>query len=174
MAAAASLVERLRAKAREAGAPGPVGLDAVRAAERELGFALPPLLRTVYSEISDGGFGPGQEVRLPGYTAAVLYRLDRAVAVYREERAPADPQDDPYGMLWPEGVLPLLYWGCSGYAAVDCRDPDGPVLMFEEDGAAGHAWTIDAVDLTAWWRRWLDGETADTRGPVWTGWRGRL
>ena len=37
----------------------PAGADELDAAEGRLGFALPESLRTVYSQVANGGFGPG-------------------------------------------------------------------------------------------------------------------
>jgi hypothetical protein len=180
MAEAHDLLARLRDRADSVGAP-PVGQGKVAAAERELGFTLPPLLSMVYLEVSDGGFGPGQDVPIPGYNTALLYSLDKAVAAYRAARTPPDASLPVWP--WPEGVLPLLYWGCFGHAAVDCRDDAAPVVMFEEDRAAeqsdgtwviDEAWTLDAPNLAIWWERWLNGVRASTSNEVWTGWRGRL
>ena len=113
----------------------------------------------------------------------MLNSLDRVVTAYLDERAAADPDTSLQSPPWPERVLPLWFWGCSNYAALDCADPDGPVLLFEEDRAVqcpdgnwaiDQAWTIDAVTLAAWWERWLTGERSAARGAAWSGWRGRL
>src|SRR6185437_14876539 len=45
----------------------PASEDDLRAAERVIGFPLPPLLRRLYGEIANGGFGPSLGVEgLPG------------------------------------------------------------------------------------------------------------
>src|SRR5206468_981225 len=38
----------------------PVTPEALAAAEAKLGFPLPPLLRALYTQIGDGGYGPGR------------------------------------------------------------------------------------------------------------------
>jgi len=181
MADADDLLGRLRERADAAGAPPPVDPGRVAAAEQELGFALPPPLRAVYLQVSNGGFGPGQDIPIPGYSVALLYSLARTVAAYQDARTPPDPTLPLWP--WPQGVLPVLYWGCFGHAAVDCHDEAGPVVMFEEDWVAkqpdgtwvvDQAWTVDAPNLTTWWERWLTGGQVGTRGEIWTGWRGRL
>ncbi|QMU74620.1 SMI1/KNR4 family protein [Streptacidiphilus sp. PB12-B1b] len=146
------LVQRVRVRAEQEAGPLPprLGGDEVAAAERELGFTLPPLLRSLYCEIANGGYGPEYQL-LPltggGRTAVGEYRAE-----YERE--------DPDGPRWPRGVLPVLDWGCGMYAAVDCTRPEAPVLLFEPNGFSGnwaHAWYQDAPSLDRWLTAWLDG-----------------
>ena len=158
------LVARIAARARALG-PLPDVVTALRLgrAERVLGFSLPPLLSALYTSVADGGFGPGTETEIPGYDVAVLHPLDRMVSLYQENRRP--PPGAPF-LPWPEGVLPMLSWGCFAEAGVDCTSQDGTVLLYEsdvEEVAPDEAWKVDAPSLTAWWQRWLDGtKTAPT------------
>ena len=44
------------------------------------------------------------------------------------------------------------------YAAVDCRSPEGTVLIFEPNGIDGdwhHAWYLDSESLAGWLEVWL-------------------
>jgi hypothetical protein len=64
------------------------------------------------------------------------------------------------GAYWPHGVLPILDWGCSMYAAVDCLHPDAPVLLFEPNAGPANwadAWFLDSPSLAQWLSSWLDG-----------------
>jgi hypothetical protein len=75
-------------------APAPASEQDVVAAERELGFTLPPELRHFYVEVADGGVGPG----------AGLFSLAELVAKHRElTHAPVGPQGQP----WPAELLPI-------------------------------------------------------------------
>ncbi|WP_416486331.1 hypothetical protein [Streptomyces sp. CL12] len=60
------LVQRVavRAASDNEDLPAPVGGARIAQAEARLGFALHPLLRRLYREVADGGFGPGYR-RLP-------------------------------------------------------------------------------------------------------------
>lgn len=62
---------------------------------------------------------------------------------------------------WPEGVAPILTWGCGMYACVDCTDPDGQVLLFEPNayvaGGGAECWYLEAASLAAWLETWLAG-----------------
>jgi hypothetical protein len=49
---------------------------------------------------------------------------------------------------WPEGVLPILTWGCGMYAAVDCHHPGDP----------GQAWWVDSAGLAAWFEHYLNDD----------------
>ncbi|MFD7442606.1 SMI1/KNR4 family protein [Streptomyces sp. NPDC059909] len=125
--------------------PAPVTADALARAEAELGFALPPLLAALYTRMADGGYGPEYG----------LFPLRTAVARYTARRA-TDP--DATDWPWPEGVLPILDWGCAMNACVDCRSDDATVLLFEPNpGIPDLAWYVDAPSLGAWITAWTDG-----------------
>ena len=78
------LLDRLQVKAGAAGAPAPLGLAVVEAAERDLGFALPTLLRRVYLEDEPWRLLPGRTLTSPATTTGHAqlagsrrYRLSR-------------------------------------------------------------------------------------------------
>lgn len=147
------LLRRIRSRAlEEADELPPVASEQDLAeAEKQVGFALPPLLARVYREVANGGFGPE-------YTLFPLIGEGRtAVSAYGTEcpRPPAEPS--PH---WPRGVLPILDWGCGMYAAVDCLQPAAPVLVFEPNSIEDNwpdAWFQDAPSLAAWLNSWLHG-----------------
>ncbi|MFD8588335.1 SMI1/KNR4 family protein [Streptomyces sp. NPDC059637] len=133
--------------------PAPVGAEEIAAAEAALGLTLPPLLARLYGEVGNGGFGP--DYRLfplagAGRTAVGLYHLELAGCA------------DSTRPHWPAGVLPILDWGCGMYAAVDCTDDAGPVLLFEpnpvdSDDNWKDAWFLDSGSLAEWLEKWLSG-----------------
>ncbi|GAA3829108.1 hypothetical protein GCM10022206_79700 [Streptomyces chiangmaiensis] len=44
------------------------------------------------------------------------------------------------------------------YACVDCRTPQGTVLLYEPNADdADHVWYVDAPGLADWLRAWLEG-----------------
>lgn len=53
-----SLFARIRARGQQSPFP-PATEDQIRETEQQLGFPLPPLLRLLYTEVANGGFGPG-------------------------------------------------------------------------------------------------------------------
>jgi hypothetical protein len=126
----------------------PATLSAVERAEFLLGAALPDLLRRLYLEVSNGGFGPGYGVL--GLDDGFRDDMKRTAVDILNSRG------DWPGM--PDNVLPLCHWGCAIYSFVHCPsgrmfgwdpnpvDPDDDVPFFEQD------YTLDA-----WLAAWLDG-----------------
>ena len=143
MSAPSGIVARVRERAlHERGEfPARVSEWEVAAARRELGFPLPRLLVRLYQEVANGGFGPE-------------YLLLPLVGEGRTTVAEYGPCE-----YWPHGVLPILDWGCGMYAAVDCLDPDAPVLLFEPNAGPedwAEAWFTDSPSLAQWLKSWLD------------------
>jgi hypothetical protein len=163
------LVARIGAKARAEGdLPAVATASQVVAAEQSIGFPLPSFLVALYRRIADGGFGPGRAVGIPGYDGAVLYSIGRLVEVYHENSTP-DPRT-PF-TPWPKGVVPMLYWGHFGEAAIDCLDPAAPVLLYESDVdtvTPTDAWKIDQPTIEQWWEAWVDGRLTTPTAP-WPG-----
>ncbi|MET8873089.1 SMI1/KNR4 family protein [Nocardia sp. NPDC004604] len=164
------LLARISARVRHEGSSllAPIVGTELAEAESRLGFALHPLLANVYQQIADGGFGPGyQLLRLLDGDAETV------VSAYLTNRASGVGS----GWAWPEGVVPILTWGCGMYACVDCRSDEGTVLLFEPNlGDPDAAWFIDTTSLaqwfehylddTGWWVKAEDGEDVDDM-PLW-------
>jgi hypothetical protein len=93
-----------------------VPVEKIREIEKELGFQFPDLLFKVYSEIGNGGFGPGYG----------LYRIEDAKKNYLEWMS--DPENE-----WEKGTFPLCTWGCAIDSYVDCEDKAFPVYFTSED-----------------------------------------
>jgi hypothetical protein len=168
-----SLIERIRNRVAE-GRPNdypseglpvlpPVAPDVVAAAEGQLGFRLPDLLRRLYTEVGNGGFGP--VFGLVPLSAASLgddpppgAEFD-LVSGYHDvvRRYAGDPQGP-----WPAGLVPAFYFGCTVFEFVDCRDPAGPVVGFDsgsEDLAVVRDGSrVVAESLERRLESWLAGE----------------
>ncbi|MEH0579116.1 MULTISPECIES: SMI1/KNR4 family protein [Streptomyces] len=145
------LVQRVTAKAciAEEVLPSKVIPGELEIAESSLGFTLPPLLARLYQEVANGCFGPGYRL------FPLVGQGGTAVVTYQAERAKAAAADSSH---WPEGVLPILDWGCGMYAAVDCLSEHGTVLLFEPNAVEDNwedAWFVDADSLAAWLETWL-------------------
>jgi hypothetical protein len=107
----------------------PASLDAVRWAEAMIGCPLPELLRRLYLEVGNGGFGPGYGLLGLdggatddlGHNALSNWRhLDVRLRAPRRKTPPRDSQ-----------LFPCFYCGCSEYLCLDCRQPDGPMWVFD-------------------------------------------
>ncbi|MEW2584919.1 SMI1/KNR4 family protein [Streptomyces virginiae] len=132
--------------------PDPLGDAQIAEAEGQLGFALHPLLARLYGEVADGGFGPDYRL-LPLFGSG-----SSVVGEYLTRRKASVGADHPQ---WPEGVVPILTWGCAMYAGVDCFSGDGQVLLFEPNPYGGGSWEqcwfLDSSSLEAWLETWLAG-----------------
>jgi hypothetical protein len=120
-------------------------------AEEQLGFRLHPLLRRLYSEIADGGFGP--EYNLLPLAEAVSKTMAKAAQGIQDPR-------EGQQRYWPFEALAVLDWGCDMNAVVDCRSPEGTVLLVDPNpGLPDRAgeWHLDAESLAAWLENWLAG-----------------
>lgn len=100
----------------------PINERDIAKVELKFGFKLPLLLRTVYLEVGNGGFGPSEGF-LPIRISKAMKGMD-LVAVYRERsRHPG----------WPPHLLPIVYSGCDVYFCVDCDHPKNRVIVFDGD-----------------------------------------
>jgi hypothetical protein len=151
------LLRRIKARAHEddptvplaGGLPATVSQGDIDLAEERLGFALHPLLAAVYKDVANGGFGPDYQLLslVNGPTA------EQVVERYLEARAEGAGTE----WAWPEGLLPVLTWGCAMYACVDCRSEEGTVLLFDPNpGDPDAAWWIDSESLEGWFEHYLN------------------
>jgi hypothetical protein len=103
----------------------PATPEAVAEAEEEIGYPLPSLLRRLYLEVGNGGFGPGQGI--PGVRggADVGWDWPDITAFHRAAQA------DERWKAWP-WLVPLFDWGCTIMSLIDCRDADGRMWAWEE------------------------------------------
>lgn len=99
-------------------------------AEARIGFPLPPLLRRLYLQVANGGFGPAYGlIGVPG--GAVDSQGDDISMAYAERRDVSDAQ-----WHWPQGTLPLIETGGASYLCIDTTSPDLPVLEFVPDSVS--------------------------------------
>ena len=140
MALSGGLVQRLHALA-----PHPPAAQAeVDRAEAVLGMPLPEPLRDLYLLVGNGGFGPGYG--LLGLGAGATDDLGKTALDTYEVFMQPDPDAPPdAGPWWKPAFLPLCYWGCIVYTAVDCRTPDARVQGFDEG-----VWMEDGRPLVTW------------------------
>ncbi|WP_405445227.1 hypothetical protein [Streptomyces erythrochromogenes] len=137
----------------------PLSRAVVDEAERTIGRRLPLLLRRVYTEVADGGFGPDGGLaslargnRAPGS----FCDWTSAVDVYERNRA---------GGGVPASWFFLTGGGCSMEWYVSLAAVDHPVLLYDADG-----WTADrgedphdglrhaTASLRCWLWTWAEGD----------------
>lgn len=99
--------------------------EAIIDAETVIGYPLPRLLRRLYLEAGNGGFGPGagswaSAAGSPTATGTTWSSLHLATR--------ADPD-----FLWPPWLIGIFDRGCAIWSLVDCRDPAGPMWSWIGD-----------------------------------------
>jgi hypothetical protein len=107
----------------------PVSVQQLRLEESRLGFKLPPLLRLLYEEIGNGGFGPGGGLLS---IRQISTTVDQTVAtLYHQLLASRTKR----GGKWQEGVVPFCQWGDFILSCVDLSNAetnyDPPIVRFE-------------------------------------------
>jgi hypothetical protein len=104
--------------------PPPALTSELTNAESRLGFELPLLLKTLYMEIANGGFGPGDGfVGVPSHNSP---RDQDIVQAFQDcSRRPR--------LQWPAQLLPVNYCGCDVFFCIDCADATNRIVMFDGD-----------------------------------------
>jgi SMI1/KNR4 family protein SUKH-1 len=135
--------------------PPPASDAAQSAAEADLGFQLPPLVRRIYREVADGGFGPSNG----------LLSLKDLVQLYRELLA---GEILPRGRTWPSHLLPVARESLA-ILCLDTSSDESRVVAWDEDGldeyVTGAEWSgsfkEEAASLVEWLDHWLEAPTAE-------------
>ncbi|MCP9994695.1 SMI1/KNR4 family protein [Streptomyces werraensis] len=138
----------------------PICLPDIEKAEHRIGRSLPELLRRLYTEVANGGFGPdgGLASLNDGNRAPGHVRRDWPCAASVHERNLSE------GM--PPSWLFLAYGGCTMEWHVSLSAVDNPVLLYDADGHTFGEGPHDGprhatASLRKWLWTWADG------GDVW-------
>ncbi len=107
--------------------PSPLSKAEEQAALDSLGFAPPSLLRSLYRDLGNGGFGPGYGLMglAGGATDDMGQTADAAYLSLTKSGC------FPGGHVWPNALLPIADFGCAIYACIDCQSEDFPVVFWE-------------------------------------------
>lgn len=139
----------------------PTTVKELQVVEKDLGFDLPDLLKAIYSQVGNGGFGPQYGIVgikcAPGpITLEACYRkmmkLDKENAIWR----------------WPQHLLPLADFGCGMWCCIDCNSQRHPLFLWDpndlDEGLSGaearlnwgSAFWDQGLTLRTWLEGWLD------------------
>lgn len=126
----------------------PASPSTVAAAERSMGARFPTLLRRLYLEIGNGGFGPGYGILglEGGFTLGAAQNAVDSAAHYRD----AAPGSGP--------LLPICEWGCAIVSLVELDTTDGRIWGDDPNCAPpGFSTYCQEIGLVEWLARWVDG-----------------
>lgn len=139
--------------------PGPpvrprASCDDILEAERKLGFSLPPLLRSIYLEIGNGGWlvGPG------------IYGIGGSNDTSEEENAVSISLDMASEFEWWREYLVIADQGCSMYSCIDCGDSSYRVYRLDGNGYSEqstgnpteNSWYLESASIDDWFSAFLD------------------
>jgi hypothetical protein len=113
----------------------PVPHAALEQLENEFGFRFPTLVRRLYTEVADGGYGPSwgiNRLRHPPNTDFELWwehemSIEAWYRLYRQEREKGQPAE--YWQCWPDPAIRFCEGGCGISICVDCSSDQGRVFM---------------------------------------------
>jgi hypothetical protein len=142
------LIAAIRATAVERGLPPPASESHVAGAERVIGYPIPPLLRRLYLEVADGGFGPHPSRGRFGVLGVNTPGTDEELITSAYDEGPWDLEL----VNVPHGLVRFYDWGCAMWSIVDFRDPSGPMW-----GADNGRLFREHMDLAEWLARAIDG-----------------
>jgi len=128
-------------------------------AENELGFSIPPLLKGIYQEVGNGGFGPGYGIL--GIKGGQL--TDEGDTIVEHYKGLCMPDEEDSLWSWPHGLLPFCHWGCAIYSCVSCLNHPYSVLWFDPNKhELGQSWDsafiLHRISFEDWFQSWLRGE----------------
>src|SRR5579884_827995 len=97
----------------------PATKEQLRATEERLGMAVPSDLLSLYTQVANGGFGPGCGLR----GAEGGYRWDEQTIVEASQSYRSMQVIDLAGrwIRWPKTLLPLCDLGCDQDGCLDCQ-----------------------------------------------------
>lgn len=108
----------------------PATVAEVDAAEAALGLPVPPLLRRLYTEVGNGGFGPLYGLEGVPTIPPVPGTAD-IIALYEQHSRELPPQYRK--PAWPRGWVPLISGGCNYMECVNFLRPPHAVALFDPD-----------------------------------------
>lgn len=138
----------------------PTTAEAIAAAEAKIGVRLPPLLHAIYSEIANGGIGPGYG--LIGVAGTPYHRG----WAYNDDTDTVPDLAATYldvtscTTYWPPQLVPVCDWGCMHASAIDCSNPQFPVVF----DALDHVFCLHSPSFEAWIEDWVAGVDLWQRG----------
>jgi SMI1 / KNR4 family (SUKH-1) len=133
------------------------------ATEEALGFSLPRLLRELYANIANGGFGPGYGINgafggfgdmmnniADGYLSMKSSSRLVDIAIYEHRQGTTTRLAIPF-YVHPDRFLTLCHWGCAIFSYLDCNTD----RVFR--GAAEretYGFTLEATSFYEWIDLW--------------------
>ncbi|WP_406259698.1 hypothetical protein OH779_01015 [Actinacidiphila glaucinigra] len=154
------IIHRIREQDAAGELPTPAPPEAVAELETAVGHSMPPLLKRIYLEVADGGFGRwGEALSLTDAT----YSFSDSGRLLEEYLGGSIPNHPP-------SVVPLLAWGFAIWSLVDYSTPEGRMWGWDPNQRCpdhGHALFPEDLTLAERLCGWLDGREDFPEAPRW-------
>lgn len=158
---------RLREKTNFSHYYPPATENQLASTETALGFPLPTVLRSLYSQVANGGFGPGFGIigALGGFSsvsvggnivdAYAAFKADKQLVIYTAYRRLFKEQIvfDLPNEVWSANLLPLCDWGCLQTSFLDIHN--SYILRGAPTSRTNYVLRIQASSLEEWLELWL-------------------
>jgi len=174
-----TLIERLKQQINTGKAPSenydfvrqhanrPVTTEDLIEAEAKLGFPLPPLLKRIYAEVGNGGFGPGYGLFKLTLDRSVDNEYDNALvdtylALHQTDDevwslSPGEESAEAHQPIeYPGQILMICEWGCTIYSFLDCSSPEYRVLRKDHNYSLTEH-VLECPSFLQWLEAWLAG-----------------
>ncbi|MFG2915961.1 hypothetical protein ACGF0D_24130 [Kitasatospora sp. NPDC048298] len=159
------IVARIRDFAEARRLPRPAPAQAADEFEALTGFPMQPLLRRIYCEAANGGFGPyGGALRRRGSVPCGVVSLTDTkqrfsnetslMSLYRSWLSQPSGEDEFY----PRNVLPLATLGGVIWWCIDLSTPEGRMWGGDENACDRHWLAPQDLTLAQWLTDWLRGD----------------
>jgi hypothetical protein len=146
-------------------------------AESEIGFRLPELLRRIYLEVGNGGFGPSYGLLIvktkansanfkDDHCSFTLVDTYKSMSCDNKNKAISDEG------YWPDKLLPIIFCGCEIFICVDCTTSEGTIVDFatsgrDEDTPLGACFGLWNLSIYEFFEAWLRGGDYNLKKEEW-------
>lgn len=135
----------------------PVSAAQLESAEKQIGFQLPPLIREIYLQVGNGGFGPDYGIiGLEGGHLSFKRHLVKSYFDFQSVESyllSAGDYPEYLEWTWEKSYLAYNHRGCNIHTVVDCASPHLQIYLLDD-------FTLKpdpAQTLHQWWLDWLNG-----------------
>ncbi|RKE22093.1 hypothetical protein BX266_5515 [Streptomyces sp. TLI_171] len=147
------IIARIREFAEQNELPPPAPSAAADKFEAVSGQPMPPLLRSIYCEVADGGFGVDGNVVSLTDNGRWYSDEESLLDVYRHWSQPPEEWD-----IYPYHVVPLVTLGCAIWWHIDLRSPHGQMWGWDPNARCRrHQLFPERFTLAEWLTDWLRG-----------------
>lgn len=144
----------------------PVSSADIERAEALVGFPLPTLVKRLYVEVGNGGFGPGYGLLpLNNEEDPQALETDSLVTTYLASHPSTQGQTEDRSDFpaLPEKLIMIGDWGCNINSWIDCSQKELPVLRSEATLDCNE-FTLEASSFSDWLESWLKECGEEIRG----------